>query len=73
MFDDLIYFDLQVLNLSFNCLSAEDVISVGRLPRLKILHLTGNHLPHLPHLTSSNDTQKLVKQNYEFVFTCNVL
>ncbi|CAB1413747.1 unnamed protein product [Pleuronectes platessa] len=39
---------LQVLDLSYNSLSADDVVSVGRLRRLKVLHLTGNQLHHLP-------------------------
>ncbi|XP_034462424.1 X-ray radiation resistance-associated protein 1 isoform X2 [Hippoglossus hippoglossus] len=39
---------LQVLDLSYNSLSADDVVSIGRLPRLKVLHLTGNQLHHLP-------------------------
>lgn len=38
----------QVLNLSYNYLSADDVASLGRLPRLKVLHLTGNQLRRLP-------------------------
>ncbi|XP_053703447.1 X-ray radiation resistance-associated protein 1 [Synchiropus splendidus] len=39
---------LQVLDLSFNSLSADDIIPIGRFPRLKVLHLTGNQLSHLP-------------------------
>nr|XP_019941635.1 PREDICTED: X-ray radiation resistance-associated protein 1 [Paralichthys olivaceus] len=39
---------LQVLDLSYNSLSADDVVSISRLPRLKVLHLTGNQLHHLP-------------------------
>ncbi|XP_056267378.1 X-ray radiation resistance-associated protein 1 isoform X4 [Pseudoliparis swirei] len=43
---------LQVLDLSYNSSSADDIISIGHLPRLKVLHLTGNQLHHLPHLGS---------------------
>ncbi|TWW74797.1 X-ray radiation resistance-associated protein 1 [Takifugu flavidus] len=39
---------LQVLDLSYNSVSASSVAAVGRLPRLKVLHLTGNDLLHLP-------------------------
>ncbi|KAM8834961.1 X-ray radiation resistance-associated protein 1 [Synchiropus picturatus] len=39
---------LQVLDLSFNSLSADDIIPIGRFPHLKVLHLTGNQLSHLP-------------------------
>ncbi|KAM9348900.1 X-ray radiation resistance-associated protein 1 [Symphorus nematophorus] len=46
---------LEVLDLSYNSLSADDVISIGRLPRLKVLHLTGNQLDRLhPNLGSSS-------------------
>ncbi|KAK5918007.1 hypothetical protein CgunFtcFv8_002811 [Champsocephalus gunnari] len=46
---------LEVLDLSYNSLSAEDIVSLGRLPHLKRLHLTGNQLRHLPpNLGSSN-------------------
>ncbi|KAM8898938.1 X-ray radiation resistance-associated protein 1 isoform 2-T2 [Spinachia spinachia] len=39
---------LQVLDLSFNNLSADDIVSIDGLPRLKVLHLTGNQLHQLP-------------------------
>ncbi|KAM3600904.1 uncharacterized protein V6R79_004375 [Siganus canaliculatus] len=39
---------LQVLDLSYNILSADDILLIGQLPCLKILHLTGNQLHHLP-------------------------
>ncbi|KAM9729650.1 X-ray radiation resistance-associated protein 1 [Menidia menidia] len=39
---------LQVLDLSYNSLSGKDIISLSRLPQLKVLHLTGNQLHHLP-------------------------
>ncbi|XP_054612091.1 X-ray radiation resistance-associated protein 1 isoform X2 [Dunckerocampus dactyliophorus] len=47
-FDAADFPHLQVLDLSYNCLSADDVASFGRLPRLKVLHLTGNELCRLP-------------------------
>ncbi|XP_041808511.1 X-ray radiation resistance-associated protein 1 isoform X2 [Chelmon rostratus] len=52
---------LEVLDLSYNTLSADDIVSIGRIPRLKVLHLTGNQLHHLPrNLASSNhDTTKM--------------
>uniref|UniRef100_A0AAQ4PRM8 X-ray radiation resistance associated 1 n=2 Tax=Gasterosteus aculeatus aculeatus TaxID=481459 RepID=A0AAQ4PRM8_GASAC len=40
--------NLQVLDLSFNNLSADDIVSIDCLPRLKVLHLTGNKLHQLP-------------------------
>ncbi|XP_061818341.1 X-ray radiation resistance-associated protein 1 isoform X2 [Nerophis lumbriciformis] len=50
-FDAIDFPHLQVLDLSYNCLSADDVVSFSRLPLLKVLHLTGNELclfpPHL--------------------------
>ncbi|KAM4620332.1 X-ray radiation resistance-associated protein 1 [Polymixia lowei] len=47
---------LEVLDLSYNNLSADDIVSIGLLARLKVLHLTGNQLLHLPHnLGSSHD------------------
>ncbi|KAM8741248.1 X-ray radiation resistance-associated protein 1 isoform 1-T1 [Acanthopagrus schlegelii] len=46
---------LQVLDLSYNSLSADGILSIGRLPHLKVLHLTGNQLCQLPpKLGSSN-------------------
>ncbi|XP_071317002.1 X-ray radiation resistance-associated protein 1 isoform X2 [Trachinotus anak] len=46
---------LEVLNLSYNSLSTDDIVSIGRLRCLKVLHLTGNQLHHLPpNLGSSN-------------------
>nr|XP_057943626.1 X-ray radiation resistance-associated protein 1 [Doryrhamphus excisus] len=47
-FDGADFPHLQVLDLSYNCLSADVVVSFGRLPLLKVLHLTGNELCHLP-------------------------
>uniref|UniRef100_UPI0037E99803 X-ray radiation resistance-associated protein 1 n=1 Tax=Semicossyphus pulcher TaxID=241346 RepID=UPI0037E99803 len=46
---------LEVLDLSYNSLSADAILSIGRLPRLKVLHLTANQIHHLPpNLGSSN-------------------
>ncbi|CAJ1064059.1 X-ray radiation resistance-associated protein 1 [Xyrichtys novacula] len=39
---------LEVLDLSYNNLSADVFVSVGLLPSLKVLHLTGNQLHRLP-------------------------
>ncbi|KAJ1120400.1 hypothetical protein NDU88_008570 [Pleurodeles waltl] len=39
---------LEILDLSYNNLSADDVLALGILPRLRVLHLTGNGLTHLP-------------------------
>lgn len=39
---------MQVLDLSYNRLSADSITYIGGLPHLKVLHLTGNQLHHLP-------------------------
>ncbi|KAM4796355.1 X-ray radiation resistance-associated protein 1 [Rhinophrynus dorsalis] len=39
---------LEVLDLSYNGLSPDDVSRLGVLPHLRVLHLTGNGLTHLP-------------------------
>ncbi|MBN3299184.1 XRRA1 protein, partial [Amia calva] len=39
---------LQVLDLSYNSLSSQEVLSLGLLPCLRVLHLTGNGLQALP-------------------------
>ncbi|XP_053334967.1 X-ray radiation resistance-associated protein 1 [Clarias gariepinus] len=39
---------LQVLDLSYNNLSSDGVLAIGLLPKLKVLHLTGNDLQTLP-------------------------
>ncbi|KAI4886827.1 hypothetical protein NFI96_018396, partial [Prochilodus magdalenae] len=39
---------LEVLDLSYNNISADGILAVGLLPRLKVLHLTGNNLQMLP-------------------------
>ncbi|XP_036444286.1 X-ray radiation resistance-associated protein 1 [Colossoma macropomum] len=39
---------LEVLDLSYNSISADGILAVGLLPRLKVLHLTGNSLKMLP-------------------------
>ncbi|XP_041657881.1 LOW QUALITY PROTEIN: X-ray radiation resistance-associated protein 1 [Cheilinus undulatus] len=47
-FDVVDFPHLEVLNLSYNNLSADAIVSMGWLPSLKVLHLTGNQLRHLP-------------------------
>ncbi|KAL0994044.1 hypothetical protein UPYG_G00117090 [Umbra pygmaea] len=39
---------LEVLDLSYNSLSGDDILSIGLIPCLKVLHLTGNRLKTLP-------------------------
>ncbi|KAM7397917.1 hypothetical protein PAMA_005994 [Pampus argenteus] len=54
-FDAADFPHLEVLDLSYNRLSADDIVSIGWLSRLKVLHLTGNQLHQLPpNLGSSN-------------------
>ncbi|KAM6911598.1 X-ray radiation resistance-associated protein 1 [Lycodopsis pacificus] len=65
-FDAAHFPHLQVLDLSYNSLSADDIVSIGRLPRLKVLHLTGNQLHRLPpNLGSFNHdpTQQPAKED----------
>ncbi|XP_059207853.1 X-ray radiation resistance-associated protein 1 [Centropristis striata] len=62
---------LEVLDLSYNTLSADDIVLIGRLPRLKVFHLTGNQLQHLPpNLGSSNfdSTQQPAKEEEDTRF-----
>ncbi|XP_075876663.1 X-ray radiation resistance-associated protein 1 isoform X2 [Nelusetta ayraudi] len=40
--------NLQVLDLSYNSLSADSITCIGGIPHLKVLHLTGNQLHRLP-------------------------
>ncbi|XP_024121887.1 X-ray radiation resistance-associated protein 1 [Oryzias melastigma] len=53
--DSAHFHHLQVLNLSFNNVSPESLISLRCLSSLKVLHLTGNNLHHLPPNLSSSD------------------
>ncbi|KAL8600018.1 hypothetical protein ACOMHN_057787 [Nucella lapillus] len=39
---------LEVLDLSYNNLSQQDVLTIGQLSRLRVLHLTGNNFRTLP-------------------------
>lgn len=41
-------FSPQVLDLSFNNITAESILNLGLLAHLKVLHLTGNQLQMLP-------------------------
>uniref|UniRef100_UPI003AAD63C3 X-ray radiation resistance-associated protein 1 n=1 Tax=Centroberyx gerrardi TaxID=166262 RepID=UPI003AAD63C3 len=54
-FDAADFPHLEVLDLSYNKLSADDIVSIGRLSRLKVLHLSGNRLHHLPPNLGSSD------------------
>ena len=38
----------QMLDLSYNNLSADDILSLGSLPNLRVLHLSGNNLKSIP-------------------------
>ncbi|XP_032879290.1 X-ray radiation resistance-associated protein 1 [Amblyraja radiata] len=47
------FLNLEVLNLSYNSVNKEDVLALGLLPHLKVLHLTGNDLDSLtPNLAA---------------------
>ncbi|CAK6953766.1 X-ray radiation resistance-associated protein 1 [Scomber scombrus] len=64
-FDAAAFPNLEAMDLSYNRLSADDIFSIGWLPCLKILHLTGNQLHHLPpNLGSLNQdsTQQPTKE-----------
>ncbi|XP_024865284.1 X-ray radiation resistance-associated protein 1 isoform X2 [Kryptolebias marmoratus] len=56
-FDAADFPHLTVLDLSYNSVSAQGAVSLGRLPRLKTLHLTGNQLHRLPLTFGSSHTQ----------------
>ncbi|XP_048838932.1 X-ray radiation resistance-associated protein 1 isoform X1 [Brienomyrus brachyistius] len=43
---------LEVLDLSYNSLSSDDILAISILPCLKVLHLTGNKLLTLPDIMS---------------------
>nr|XP_046267307.1 X-ray radiation resistance-associated protein 1 [Scatophagus argus] len=61
---------LEVLDLSYNSLSADDIMTIGELPHLKVLHLTGNELRHIPpNLGSSNhDATQLPPKDEDALF-----
>ncbi|XP_069103439.1 X-ray radiation resistance-associated protein 1-like [Argopecten irradians] len=42
------YPHLEMVDMSYNNLSHDDVLALGTLPALKVLHLTGNHFRSLP-------------------------
>uniref|UniRef100_A0A8C9ZL54 X-ray radiation resistance associated 1 n=1 Tax=Sander lucioperca TaxID=283035 RepID=A0A8C9ZL54_SANLU len=68
-FDAADFPHLEVLDLSYNSLSADDIVSIGRLSRLNVLHLTGNQLHHLPPNlgSSSHDpTQPAKEEDTQF-------
>ncbi|XP_039634222.1 X-ray radiation resistance-associated protein 1 isoform X2 [Perca fluviatilis] len=68
-FDAADFPHLEVLDLSYNSLSADDIVSIGRLSRLTVLHLTGNQLHHLPPNlgSSSHDpTQPAKEEDTQF-------
>lgn len=38
----------QVLDISYNNLSQDDLLTLGLMARLRVLHLTGNNFSNLP-------------------------
>ena len=37
-----------MLDLSYNNLSSEDILNLGMLPNLRVLHLSGNNIKTIP-------------------------
>ncbi|XP_030603145.1 X-ray radiation resistance-associated protein 1 isoform X2 [Archocentrus centrarchus] len=75
-FDAADFPHLEVLDLSYNRLSPDAIVSLGRLPRLKILHLTANQLQRLPpNLGSSNQdpAQQPAKEEQTYFRALEVL
>lgn len=69
----MFFFLHKVLDLSYNNLSSDGILSIGLLPRLKVLHLTGNDLQMLlPDMAGPNtphgDLYVLFVTFYCFVF-----
>lgn len=57
IFDPADFSHLEVLDLSYNSLSGDAITAIGRLPRIRVLHLTGNQLHRFPpDLASSSHT-----------------
>ena len=49
--NELIFFVcilFQILDMSYNNLCSNDLLTLGLLPNLKVLHVTGNQLRSLP-------------------------
>ncbi|XP_034538758.1 X-ray radiation resistance-associated protein 1 [Notolabrus celidotus] len=65
-FDAADFPHLEVLDLSYNNLSADAVVSIGWLPRLKGLHLTGNKLHHLPPNLGSSISGPATEEDTQF-------
>ncbi|KAI1903514.1 hypothetical protein AGOR_G00027970 [Albula goreensis] len=60
---------LEILDLSYNSLCSDDVLSLGLLPCLKVLHLTGNDLQKLPDNMAAPhhaSTQLTLEQDVHF-------
>ncbi|KAB5548956.1 hypothetical protein PHYPO_G00061630 [Pangasianodon hypophthalmus] len=66
---------LEVLDLSYNNLSSDGILAIGLLPRLKVLHLTGNDLQTLPPYMAGPNTPHgdLVPESSELFQTLEVL
>ncbi|KAF7666314.1 hypothetical protein LDENG_00109980 [Lucifuga dentata] len=64
-FDAADFPHLEVLDLSYNSLSADDIVSISRLSQLKVLHLSGNQLHHLPLGSSERDPTHLPAEEEE--------
>ncbi|XP_068122719.1 X-ray radiation resistance-associated protein 1 isoform X2 [Hyperolius riggenbachi] len=61
---------LEVLDLSYNSVSPNDLTHMGLLPRLRVLHLTANGLTHLPPDLSAptlNDTDRTMFPSLEIL------
>ncbi|KAJ7996678.1 hypothetical protein DPEC_G00239520 [Dallia pectoralis] len=56
---------LEALDLSYNNLSGDDILPIGLIPCLKVLHLTGNQLQFLPPnmAVHCNGTSQRTKDN----------
>ncbi|XP_072301663.1 X-ray radiation resistance-associated protein 1 [Eucyclogobius newberryi] len=57
-FDPTDFPHLEVLDLSYNSLSTDAFAALGRLSRLRVLHLTENQLHALPLSSSNHDTSQ---------------
>ena len=49
----------QLLDLSYNNLTPQDILPLGLMPKLRVLHLTGNGLHQLPPELSRPHVEEL--------------